>query len=117
MTQPQTFREAAEQKERIDQQYKFRDIGYRRFVQEMESLDSHIVSLTIGKEALLDAAAELLGALEDIVIKAKRQRKQLSRLLNLSPECHVIRTSMAENALIVNGAKLAIAKAHGDDSP
>lgn len=59
------------------------------------------------------AAPDLLDTLYDIIIKADRQRLQLSALSVIHPDLAPIKTAITENTLILNAAKAAIAKATG----
>lgn len=69
---------------------------------------------SLANARLIAAAPALLEVLEDIAIKAKRQRERLSWLLDLLPDNFELRTALNENALIVNEARAAIAAARGN---
>ena len=66
---------------------------------------------------LFTGSHDMMLALGDIVIKATRQREQLSKLLDTLPECPTLRTAITENSLILNAAREAIAKVTGEECP
>ena len=69
MTQPQTFREAREQLDKLNEEWADGNggISERRYDEDRNELDTQIAAMVHGKEDLLDAATELLEALEALM--------------------------------------------------